>query len=484
MTPSVQIQKTDGNLGVASNTDRILAIIGTASAGDFDSAFTYTNKTDVTDEFGSGPLVEAGAYMIARGIPVVLIRANPTTAGDYGTIDDAGVTGTATVTEGVTAPDGDYDVIVEILTGGALGTAGIVFRYTLDAGVNWSDPQALGTSLTLTCARGVSFTLAASASTLVAGDTWSVSTVAPKSLTADLADSFTALQDYSGEWLRTLVLAEGDATILAQCNSFAESFHAEGKYPEVIANTRARGVDETRATYQASLAAIAAAVQSTEVSCCADACEIVSEVNGWRLRMPPSIAYAARLMTIDDSQDASARSDGALDGVFLETADGERRYHDERRFPGLDALGFTTLRTWGGRPIIPGAYVNNPRLLSGAGSDYQYFQLSALENRAIEKTYALLSQRLSQGVLVDPTTGKILENVARALEDAINGELRTEFSDPARCSGVQFILSRQDNIITTSTLHFDVRLLPLGYVKHFIGKAGLVKTLAVTLAAA
>lgn len=478
MTPKVTIQKTDGNLGVASNTDRILAIVATASAGAFDTAFTYTNKNDVTDEFVSGPLVEAGAYCIARGIPVVLIRSNPTTPGDYGTIDETGVIGTATVAEGVTAPDGDYDVIVEILTGGALGTAGIIFRSSHDNGVNWTEPQALGVSLTLTCGRGVSFTLAAAASTLLAGDRWTVTTTAPKILTGDLAESFTALSDFSGEWLRVLVLADGDATLLAQCNSFAESFHDEGKYPEVIACTRARGVAETRAAYQAVLAAIAAAVQSTEVSCCADACEIVSEVNGWRLRLPPSIPYAARLMAIDDSQDAAARADGALDGVFVETAEGERRYHDERRYPGLDALGFTTLRTWGGRPIVPGVYINNPRLLSGAGSDFRYFQLSAILNRAIERTHQLLQPRLSQGVLVDTSTGRIREDVAKSLEDAMDADLATEFRDPGRCSGIRFRLSRTDDVLATDTLHFDVEQVPLAYIKHFIGKAGLVKKLA------
>lgn len=455
-------------------------MIATASAGDFDKALSFTDKNDVLDTFVSGPLVETLSYFIARGVPVVGIRANPTTAGAYGTVDETDIVGTATVAAGATIPDASYDVVVEILTGGALGTTGIVFRYSLDNGENWSEPTALGTSLTLTCARGVSFTLASAASTLIAGDSWTVTTTAPKILTGDLADSFAVLKDYSGEWLRCVVVAEADGTMLAQCASFTESFHAEGKYPEIIINTRVRGAAESRADYQTALAAVVAGAQSAEVSPAADQCELVSEVNGWRLRMLSAIPYAARLMQIDDSQDAAAKADGALPGVFLMTRNGERKYHDEFKFPGLDALGLTTLRTWGGRPVTPGVYVNNPRLIAGPGTDYRYFQHSAILNRAIESTYSLLLPRLSQGVLCDPTTGRIREDVAKSIEDAITAELVTIYQESKRCSAVRFFLSRKDNVLSTDTLTFDVKMVPLAYVKKFQGKAGLVRALAVT----
>ncbi len=479
MLPIAQITKTDGNLGVAANTDRILAIIGSASSGDFDTAGSYTNRSDITDEFTSGPLVEAGAYMVDKGIPVVLIRSNPTTAGTYGTIDDAGVTGTAIIVAGATAPVDEYDVIVEIVTGGALATAGIIFKYSMDAGENWSNDQALGTSLTMTLEAGVSFTLSVATNTFIAGDTFSVTTVAPVVASADVTDSCTALTAYSGDWLRVLVLCKADATILANLDTFAESFHAEGKYPEVITNTRARnlGAAESRATYQTALAAIAAAVQSTEVSCCADQCELVSSVSGRRLRRPVAIPFAARTMLIDDSQDAAAKADGALPGVFLSTPAFETVYHDERRNPGLDALGFTTLRSWGSRPLSPGAYVCNPRLLSGAGSDYRYFQLSAIVNRIIESAFSLVEPKLSMSVLLNES-GTIREDVATSIEDAVTAELRTRYSDPGRVSGVRFTLSRTDNVLSTDQLTFNVQIQPLAYVKKFIGKAGLVRVLA------
>lgn len=479
MLPIVQVKKTDGNLGVATNTERILAIIGTASAGDLNKAFAFANKNDVTDLWKTGPLVEAMTYMLDQGIPCVGIRSSPTTPGAYGTIDHSGVLGTATIAHGSTVPVDDNDVVVEIITGGAIGTAGIVFQYSMD-GVNFSQPQALGTSATLTCDGGVSFTLTSTTSTLLAGDKWLVTTTAPKILSADLQTSFTALSDYSGEWLRVLVLADGDATILGECDVFAKSFHADGKYPEVIANTRARAVlTETRADFQTAMAAIAAAVQSSEVSCCVDACEMLSSVTGRRLRRPPSIPYAARTMLIDDSQDAAAKADGALPGVFVETATGVRNYHDERRYPGLDVLGFTTLRTWGGRPVSPGVYVCNPRVLSGSGSDYRYFQLSAIVNRVIESSFKLLEPKLSMSVLLSDT-GSIREDVAASIEEAVNAVLRTQYQTPGRVSGVRMTLSRTDDILSTDTISFDTKVQPLGVAKKFIGKTGLVRVLPKT----
>lgn len=475
MIPNIQIQKTDGNLGVANNTDRILAIIGPASAGATNVATSVTSRTDLMAAFTSGPLVEAGSYMIARGLPIVAIRSAATTLGTYGTIVTTGKAGTSAVTAGTSKPNNTYDPIVQVLTGGTVGTAGIIYRYSQDNGVNWSQAVALGTSNTMTLDDGVSFALAAG--TLVTGDTWSTTTTAPVATTGDLTAALTALSDYTGEWLRALVLTDADGTILAQLASFTDPFHNDGKYAEVIANTRARGAAETRATYQTAMAAVRAAVLTAEVACCVDQEEMVSEVTGRRLRVPQSIATAARLMLIDDSQDAAAKSDGALPGIFLETAAGARNYHDERRFPGLDVLGFTTHRTWGGRPITPGVYVNNARVLAGPTSDYQFFQLSAIVNRVIETTFSLLQPKLSRSILLDPDTGRIREDVASGLEGAVTAELRSRFFDSGRVSGVRMLLSRNDNIISTNALTFSVQVQPLAYVKQFVGKTGLVRNL-------
>lgn len=478
MTPSTDIQKTNGNLGVSTDTERILAIVAPAAAGAFDTPTLFATSNDLTDAHTAGPLVVAVGHCLEQGIPCVGIRSNPTTAAAYGSIDSSGKAGTSAVTAGASAPDNTYDAIVEILTGGTRGAAGIIYRYSLDNGVNWSPDQALGTATTLTCANGVSFALGAG--TLVTGDTWECATTAPKNLSSDITDSLTALKDaYPGEWLRVLVYADADATTIALCETWAKSHWADGKYPEVIMCTRPRGATEVRSDYVIALAAIAAAVQTTETSVCADQCEIVSGLDGRRLRVPTSLPFAARSMVIDDSQDAGEYSVGALASTFLKTADGETKYHDERKFPGLDVLGFTTLMTFGGTPVTPGVYVNNPRLLGGPGSDYRYFQHTAILNRIIEKAHKLCRPKLSKSVLVDTSTGRIREDVARSVEKAVTKDLRTAFVDcsPPRVSGLAFVLSRTDDILTTDTIHFSIAEVPLAVIKKMKGTAGLVRVL-------
>jgi hypothetical protein len=75
MLPTVQITKTDGNLGVSANTERILAIIGDSTAGDLNVATSMLNSVDVKDEFGGGMLVEAASYALGQGVPCVLVRS-------------------------------------------------------------------------------------------------------------------------------------------------------------------------------------------------------------------------------------------------------------------------------------------------------------------------------------------------------------------------------------------------------------------------
>ncbi len=479
MLPSVLIQKTDGNLGVSANTERILAIIGCSSAGDFDLAQSMLATGDVETEFGGGQLVEAAVYAIGQNVPTVCIRGNPNTAGAYGTIDDAGVTGTATVAAGATVPDATYDVVVKIVTGGALGTAGITFIYSLDGGFTWSNEQGLGTSLTMTLSHGISFTLAAAAATLIANDTWSVTTSGPKLNTTDLADSLAALTAYAGEWLRLLVVnVDADETILAQLDAFAQTFHAQGKYPEIITNVRPRtlgGSPETRAAYQTALSAISTGGSSWETNYCVDQCEMVAQ-DGWRIRQPQSIGVAVRTMVIDDSQYAESREFPSLPNVFLTTTAGVREYHDEARYGGLDVLGYTTLRTFNGRPMTPGVFITNTRMMAGLSSDFRYFSRSAILNRIIESAFSLLEPKLSATVLLNED-GKIREDVASAIEDSVTAELRTIYSDPGRVSAVKLTLSRNDNVLSTDTLTFAIDAQPLGVVKKFIGKAGLVRVL-------
>lgn len=475
MIPGIDNQKTDGNLGVSVATDRILAIVAPCEKGPSNTPTSCSNPDDAFAQFGEGPLTAAATYIINTSQkPVVLVRGAASTVGAYGAIDSTGKLGTSVVTAGSPVPLDTYDVQLKVSKGGVIATAGIELQYSLDGGLSFSAAQSLGTANTYTIpGTGVGFAFAAG--TLLLGDIVKVSTTAPQMTTADIAAALTALYTYDGEWLRLFVDARADATILAQLDAYVKTFWSMGKNPEAITNLRFRNSGETRAAYQAALAAVVGTVQSTEVSPVADQCEIV--IRGRRGRRPAALAYAARLMQISDEIDPAQVSLGALTGTFVVDASGSDVYHDELKYPGLDALGITTLRTFRGRPKRPGVYVNNARLLAGATSDYQYFQHTAVINRLIEKTYSLLEARLSGGVPL-AQGGTIAEDSAVAIEEAINAELRLEFVEGGKVSDQRFRLSRTDNLASNGgKIGFKNEAIPLGYLKNFVGKTGFVKAI-------
>ena len=472
MIPSVKISKLDNQLGVTT-TSRVLAIVGTAASGTNNQVTSLGTKAQVISTYGSGPLAEAGAYCLQRNIPCVFVKASPSTDGYYGSITTSfDVGSTATVAAGTTHPDNVYQVVVNIITGGALGSAGITYQYSLDNGVNFSATQALGTSLTMTLERGVSFALSSSTNTLTAGDSFTVTTDRPELSSSDLVTSLNALKASQVAFEKVLVLADTDVNLFSDVKSFLEGYQPLGFYPEAICNARPRALDvsESEATYLTAMTTLTGQVQSEEIVLCADQCEVISDIDGRRLRMHVAIPVAARVMSIPNSSDAAEVALGALDNVFLVDSSGNAIYHNEVLNPGLDDLFMTTLRSFLGRP--PGTYVNNCRVMGGSLSDYVFAQESFIVDRAIEQTFQLLVKKLSSKVQLDPTTGFISPTAKKAIESTVNNSLRNTFR--LDVSAIQMTLAGNENLVTNGgKVTFTLAVVPLGYLKQLVGSAFL-----------
>jgi len=148
---SVDIDQVDGALGVSGDSvGDVFAVLGTATSGTPNYPIAFVNPQDIINYFGSGPLVEHACYL-AGGKPVICVRMDTVTDGSCGTIDAAGWLGTsvATIHTGAKA-DFEYDIIIKAITGGTVGTAGIVLQYSKDGGYSWSQDTALGTANTFT----------------------------------------------------------------------------------------------------------------------------------------------------------------------------------------------------------------------------------------------------------------------------------------------------------------------------------------------
>lgn len=464
-SPAVRITELDGALGVLPPTNgRLLAIVGPSSAGPIAMPVTLARTKDVVTNFGTGPLVEAGAHYIERyGRPVVLVRTEATTPGAVGTLDVSGVTGTSVVTVAAgAAPIDDFEAYVQIVKGGTLGTDQLTYQWSLDGGRTLSIVTALGiaTKITLPADQAGTLEFELAAGTLAANSRWSLTTTAPTWQAADLQAALDALSNWAGNWELLQVVGPVDGDAFDVIDTKLASMAARGQYHAWIGNVRIPDAEETEAEYLADLSTEFASKASVLGALCAGACKLTSSVSGRKYRRPISIPYAAREAFVSEEVNTADVNLGTLQAVAIRDSNGNPDEHDELIFPGLDDARFVTLRTWEG---LQGVYVNRPRIISAEGSDFQLVPHRRVINLAELGLRLYFIRRLNKPILVDPTTGFILEREALEIESGALGVMRSLLLAKPKASAVQFVLSRTDNVLSTKTLTGDARIVPLAY---------------------
>ena len=430
--PKAKFQKTDGQTGaLAPSGVGMLVIIAPAQQGTQNELGTYGSPDALLQQFGDGPLTQVGAYVMAvskalgLGNAVACIRPTTTTPGAYGAFTNTGA-GTSVPAAGVTLPLDDYNVVINFIAGGALGTAGITYQVSLDGGVTFGPVLALGTALNIVIANtGITVVLGTAAETVLAGQSCAFSVTGPRMTDADIAAA------------------------------------------------------QTEAQYLTALQTIVAGMASIRGCVCADGATITNLGGSVGLRnlnvaRDTAVALAARAMAIDIAEDPAFIGRGSLQGVEINNAKGAPVFHDEQTYPGLDDLNLTTLRNVDGEV---GTFINNARVISPAGSDYVYLQHIRVMNRACEVGTQRLRKLLSKGVKRDPNTGFMLAEDRAAIELDVSETIKTELK--GRVSAVAFTLSTNDDLSSNSgsTVTGELQLDALAYIKGFLINAHFVRTL-------
>lgn len=307
--------------------------------------------------------------------------------------------------------------------------------------------------------------------TLAAGDTWSVTTTAPEFDNGALSDALEALRVSNAPWTLLEVYGALDATKLATLQAKLEAM-AAGRPRRAVAHARTPDAGESESDYLDSLDGVFNDDAADRVVFCAGAANIDSSIGKRRrYRRPASLAVAPLLCSVSEEVDI-AEVAYRLPGVYVRDDNGNPDEHDETINPGLDDARFTVLRTWEGRT---GVYVNNPRLFSEAGSDFLYAQ----HGRVIDVACAIVREELipilSKGfkAKVDGS-GQIDPGDAQLIEGKINGRLSKELVGTRKASAATFALSRTDNVLQTGQISWKTRVVPLVYIKKFVGTTALV----------
>lgn len=468
--PSVNITVESNALGnVAPTPAGTIAVFGCSSGGTENSPTgPYYRAPNLITDFGYGPAPDLACNLVESGIPTVFVKVPTDTAGTAGAVTFTG-TGTSVMTVTGAAPYDAYDVLVTVETAGTAGTdPEPQITISLDGGVTATRKISLPASLVVTSIQATTgMTLTFTAATMVAGDTYEFTTVAPTWAASDVADAIEAL--------RTNERSAGLGYIVGACSkaqadtlaAVVDQFAARKKYMRWIFEARDIDSGETEAEWMTAIAANYATFENNRVSIAAGAALCASSVTGVNFRRNIGTLAIVRAGIVSIARDLGAVQDNYLAAFVPPNSFGtavSTVYHDEGLNPGLDAARFLTIMKHEG---IVGFYVTNPNIMSGPTSDFDLLQYGRVMDEGCRITNTYFTRLLSSDVRLNRRTGFILERDAKAIESGSNGALFAGLEAPGFVSpqGILTIVSRTDNISTTKTLTVTVRLLPLGYIK-------------------
>ncbi len=231
---TVRLSTSGGGVGVGSD---LACILSCTSSGDT-TVRQYTKVSDLVANHGAGEGIELAAHYVQLTGKPFLFRRLPTVTAGATQLDIEGVTGTSVISLTGTAVD-DAHIVFRVVAGGTIGTAGITFRVSID-GENTPGPIVrLGTA-TSYAVPGTGITLAFAAGTLVAGDSATVYTTAPKSDAAGISAALAAVAAQSR--LPRLVILCGDVSTPEEIQGVMDAINAYettyGRHSRVICNVR------------------------------------------------------------------------------------------------------------------------------------------------------------------------------------------------------------------------------------------------------
>lgn len=570
--PAVIITELDGALGVLPPTSgRLLAVVGPASAGPYNTPASFAKVKDLITNFTRGPGIEPAAHHIERyGRAVVFVRTETSQAGSYldevdeeagaigaitktgtgssvftnnasdplveadvvvlfavggtrgvtgivyqisldngntygppqalgtavffnvgatgasiavgagtivagdfisfhltapieasaGEVDD-NITGTSSVSiDAATHPDDDYEVYVEFVHGGTRGTTGITYKWSLDGGRTMSAETALGTATNIIIPESGGVKCDLAAGTIIAGDNFSFPTVAPRWNNTELGTALDALKASQIQWEEVLIVGSVDADAFDVIDTKLAGMASTGKNRWAFCSTRLPVGAETEATYLSSLSSAFGLKASTYMALAAGAQEMPSAVSGRKYRRPVSFVAGPLEASRSEEEDVANVLIGRL-SVGIRDANGNPKHHDEYANPGLDDARFYTLRTHEGRA---GVYVNQPRLFSPQGSDFEFVPHRRVMNITRDALLSYFTERLSEIILVDRRTGFILESERLEMQSGALARLDAVLMAKPKASGREVAISKTDDLLSTKTLTVDARVIPGAYL--------------------
>jgi hypothetical protein len=459
---------TGGTIGSAGITYRVTTDGGktfgvTTSLGTANSIVVTLGSGNLTLEFAAGTLV-AGE--------LIQVTASVLAAGTYDDLDTSAYPGgtsnaVASATAG-TYPDDDYELVIEFLQGGTLGTSGISYRTSLANGrtaSDWGLPQNLGTSLAVVfpSTGGASLTLGTAGQTIATGAVLRCRTYAPNFNVGSITTALEALFKSTAPWEIALIAGPVDASMCLAIDAiFAANYAATPNGEKAwIASVRMPLAGETETEYRSYCQTVATAARSCYYGMVfAGDCRTTSAITGFLHKRPAALLGGIEQASVTPQIDI-ARTDRPGLGCQLSDDNGNPDCHDESISPGLDDMGYATLRS---QP--EGVYVTNPRIFSPAGTNVEMFPHRWVLNLHTRVAKNFFRKVLSNDLFAG-RDGRILESDAKRLERGVNDAEEDTLKNPGYISAQLVTVSRTDQLLGVSppTLTVSGQVQPKIYPK-------------------
>ena len=493
--PTVTITVVDNgaNVGATVPQTSVQVKIGCAIGGVVNQPFATLQPSALQTQFIGGTLVEAAALVCEAGNVAVCISAPIVTLGTATAVQSTVPGGsTSVVTTSLDATHGAWDTYyfqVKCVLTGTIGTGpGPSVIVSRDGGRNFGAPISLGATnalylgagtLTTFLAGGSGVQLNFAAGTLVNGDSWRFSTIAPlwndAGLNAALAAFFSSQYAVSGVGSMHIVgtSSTGDITaIQTAVQAGATSFVYERVMVELrdaLTPTTYGGAGETEATWIAALATVTSSL-TAQVRVCAGGGHYntpspfaTPDSGAPSYRRPATWSQAVRRTQIQRQRRAGRVLDNPLSTISVLPQDAQDGfiYHDERSTPGLNASRIMTLMTW---PLKgTGFFVCQENLLSPSGSQFTELAIGNVLDDACSISYQIGVDQVSNDVPLAPN-GTLDPVFLNTLQADINNELKTLLVNTSEVSAVFATLNPLWNVQTTGTIPITVAVQPKGYV--------------------
>lgn len=471
--PSIGFTFQNSSLGMpGSQASGNVVLIGACSLGtaNVPVGFGAASATEVRSKIGYGPLAQyvAGVMGVPQHRSVVAIPATPT-AGSFGTVTTTGTTPPVLTMSGTV--NDEYPFVFLCVKAGTETAAQVIWSAD---GVNFSQPVSVASAITLG-STGAIATFATGTYTLA--HTWRVTSVAPSVSDTNLGLALDALkasgQDFS--WIHAITAASG-ASDAARATAFASTFAAvSAKLAGLVTVTRFAGctleLPAPFATDASGLTSWVAAMsgagvaglQDDRMAGCAGYCVVQSPLQTQQMRRSIGYNVARRISAAPLSETLHREDSGPFsDVISLE--------HDASLDGTLHDARLITMRKLNGAFFITGS-----PMMSAPASDISTVPMRRVQDETARLAYFATLKYLGEDFDLDRTTGNISEADAVRIDNAVTKSLQSGLS--GEVSAVQARVSRVDDLIRVKIMHFEIAIVPKGYVDSVLITVGYARTI-------